>query len=129
MKAYKIPIRHQGADIGILIQVNDSNGDAIVIDDLAELYVYIYVEGTETVVKKFSKAGTESDVDALVKVSTTSYRAKWLSTVTKDADPGDYSIMVNIVEVDTDYTSSQKNNIKTKNLLELKKATIKELSS
>jgi len=118
--------KYQGEDIPILIAMTDENGNAMNIDDLTELYVYIIHDNT--IQKKFSKAG-DTGYDALIKITTTSYVARWLSGDTKDANTGMQNLEVNIVESDVDYQDNEKNTIGCENIIYLHKSIIKTESS
>lgn len=120
--------RYQGDDIPISIGLTDANGDAINIDNLAELYIYLMRSGNNTPAKKFSKAGT-TGYKALVRVDTENYRADWLSADTKSATPGNYHLEINVVETDADYNDSEKNSIGTDAVINLKKSVVKAESS
>lgn len=116
----------QGRDVAITLLIKDDAGDAVVIDDLDELYIYLSTGGDE--VKSFSKAGT-GDHQALVKVDTTHYRVDWLSADTSVAAEGEYIMEVNIVESDAAYTDSEKNTIESLPIIDMKSSTVKSESS
>ena len=98
--------KKQGDDITLNISV----GTSVNIDNLAELFIYIVNENTKATVVKFSKAGA-GEFEALTKISTTQYDARWLSGSTKLADTGTYLIEGNVAETDADYESSEENTI------------------
>lgn len=123
-----IVTRRAGDDIPISISLTDANGAVMSIDDLAELYVYVIHTTSNTILVKFSKAGTDG-FTALTKVSSTVYRADVLSGLTKAATLGEYNIDMNVVETDADFEDSQKNTIGIQGVFNLKDSTSKAKSS
>lgn len=120
----KYVTRKQGDDIVLSITV----GSNVSIDDLAELYVFIVRQSDDETVAQFSKAGS-GDYDALDKISSTNYEAKWLSGDTKLAEVDDYRVEGNVVATDADFESSQENRITTRVIIHLEKANAKTASS
>jgi len=122
-------IAYQGNDISITIDLtNKITGEAINIDDLAELFIYIMLRGNSTPINKFSKAGA-TGYTALLKVDSKHYRADWKSADTKVAIPNMYYLEINVVETDEDFDEDEKNSIGTVDVIDLRKSVIKAESS
>lgn len=121
-------VRHQGDDVPLLISLTDSNDEAIDIDDLEELYIYVVSQEAGAVLAQFSKDGA-GDFTALVKVTATQYRADVVSSLTKTAALGAYNIDVNVVQTDAEYEDSKKNTIGIETVFELYESTSKAVSS
>lgn len=121
-------IRYQGDDIPITVELTDSAGTPINITNLAELYIYVINHKQNSILAKFSKAGT-GGFQKLVVVTAFKYRADVLSGTTKDALIGMYDIDINVVQTDADYQSSQKNTIGLQCVFDLCKSISKIVSS
>jgi len=116
--------KKQGDDITLSITVG-GNGN---IDNLAELFVYIVKVKDDTILTKFSKAGT-GGFTALIKISTTIYEAIIPSSITKLVAPGHYKIEGNVAVTDADYESSQENTITIDHQIQIVKSISKASSS
>ena len=118
--------RYRGDDIDIDIIVTDENDDAVNIENLAELYIYI--THNNSVLIQFNKAGT-GGFTALKKITSYLYLAIIKSGTTKSAELGNYNIDGNVIETDADYESSEKNTITIEDLFSLKDSKSKAVSS
>lgn len=118
----------QGSDIEIAIDLTDTEGSAIDIDDLDELYIWVVHTKTDTVAAKYSKAGG-GEYEALRRVDAENYIADWYSSSTKDATPGLYDIEANMVEDNANFEDSEKNTVSGDTIIRLRKSRIKTESS
>ncbi|HUV83652.1 MAG TPA: hypothetical protein VMV77_12740 [Bacteroidales bacterium] len=120
---------YQGTDISITISLtNKITSEAINIDNLAELFLYILLKDNPIPLKKYSKAGG-GDYIAFKKIDSYNYRADWKSVDTSAASSGSYRIEVNVVETDTDFDDNEKNSVGTDDVIDLRKSVIKAESS
>ena len=114
----------QGEDIKINFAFTDSNGDAINIDNLSEIYCFIIHKKTGTVLARFSKAGS-GEYTALVKDTTTSYHGWIDSSITKTAKTGHYRADCNLVETESELTDNIQNSIVIDTIINLVKSDSK----
>ena len=126
----QLEIYRAGEDIRLLVEPQTSGGDAINIDDLTELYVYI-VGPTGATKARFSKSGVDigdKEFTALEKITSFSYALLIDSALTKEFIEGIYVIEVNLVGENTSLIDNKQNDIGRKKIFVIENTNIKELS-
>jgi hypothetical protein len=121
-------IQYEGDDIEVNVEILDENGDAISIDDLLELYVYIIQKPRHSIEAKYSKAGT-GDYIALIKVTATKYKLWIPADISEDIPGGDLWIEINIAETQAELDSGIQNSVGAVKLAEFRTSQIKTESS
>ncbi len=120
--------KRQGDDIVLTISGTDAAGDAMNIDNLAELFVYVVNTSSKIILAQFSKAGAGS-FTAFKKITPYIYSAIILSALTLDAQAGYYDLDINVVVTDADFNDSEKNTIGVEALINLRSSISKVSSS
>jgi len=98
-----------GEDTFLEFQLYDADGEAISIDDLVALVIYMICNANESVLYKFNKAGG-TGYTALTKDTVYLYNTWIESGVTKDL-VGKYRFEVLMTETETDLSDNELNTI------------------